>query len=270
MREADRGGVERQSGDRGVADGAMVKPSATAPTAVQGSGGTEGARRESAGAAAALPTSAAMAGAAPIGGAVEAPKSQGVAVQAEAPRNRVEGARAEDTSRVARVENLHPEDSTERAAGGSGPSARTETGAMAGGGAPAPVTGPVAVARVSPAPSASGVAAGAAAGRGGDVPRASVARPDLTPMTIGGTVISAPAPVYPQQARQLGLEGQVVIRATVNKAGAVTAMQVVNGPVLLQQSAQDAVRRRRYKPFLLRGEPVEFQTMVTLNYRLGK
>lgn len=273
---ADRGGAERQSGDRGVADGAMSKPSTAVPTAVLGSGGTGGGAKESAVAPPVLPASAAMSGAAPSG-AVEAPSNQVVAVQGEAaPRNRVEGARAEDPSRVARVENLHPEDSTERAAGGSGPSAHGETaglattGALAPTGTLAPRAGGPAAAKAPLGPSASaGVPVGAGGG-GRDVPRTTVGRPELTPVGTGGTVISAPSPIYPQQARQLGLEGQVVIRATVNRAGAVTGIQVINGPVLLQQSAQDAVRRRRYKPFLVRGEPVEFQTMVTLIYRLGK
>lgn len=276
-RGVDRGGAGPQSGgplmaNGGGANGGAGDPSTIAPTAVQGSGGTGGAgAKESAGVPPALPASAGMSGAAPSG-AVEAPKSQVVAVRGEAaPRNRVEGARAEDPSRVARGENLHPEDPTERAAGGNGTGGgggrgvSAETGAMTGG-APAPGTGGPAVARVSPAPSASG----GPAGGGRDVPRALAGRPEVTPGMVGGTVLSAPAPIYPQQARQLGLEGQVVIRATVNKAGAVTGMEVIKGPVLLQQSAQDAVRRRRYKPFLLRGEPVEFQTMVTLIYRLGK
>jgi len=274
------GSVRRPDGDRGVTDQATLKPSATAPAGVPAIG-TGQAVRDGAGVAAALPATSASsikpeAGAAVAApaGSTEVPKGQGVGAQAEAPKNRVEGARAEEPLRVARVENLHPEGSAERADGTSATSARVETATMATSGAPAPA--PVAVGPAmtkAPAPpSASMGATGAtgAAGGGLDVPRTTVGRPEMTPVGTGGTVLIAPSPIYPQQARQLGLEGQVVIRAMVNKAGAVTNVQVVNGPVLLQQSAQDAVRRRRYKPFLIRGEAVEFQTMVTLIYRLGR
>ncbi len=277
------GSVRRPDGDRGVTDQATHKPSATAPAGVPAIG-TGQAVRDGAGVAAALPATSASS-MKPVAGAptgsTEVPKGQVVGAQAEAPKNRVEGARAEEPSRVARVENLHPEGSAERADGASATPARVETAAMATSGAPAPAPAPVAVA-VGPAmtkapapPSASMGATGAtgatgAAGGGLDVPRTTAGRPEITPVGTGGTVLIAPSPIYPQQARQLGLEGQVVIRAMVNKAGAVTNVQVVNGPVLLQQSAQDAVRRRRYKPFLIRGEPVEFQTMVTLIYRLGR
>ncbi len=68
----------------------------------------------------------------------------------------------------------------------------------------------------------------------------------------------------------MNVQGAVVIRATVDKTGKVTSMQVVNGPMPLQQSAKEAVGRRRYKPFLLHGSPTEFQTLVTLNYKLAK
>ena len=262
--EASKG---RQSGDRGVLDAVTRKPSAAAPTEVQGDG-TAGGRKGSKDDQVAPPTRTVL-GTAPTG-SVDGLKSQGVEAQTDAPKNRVEGTRAEDTSRVARVENLHPDNLTDRPAAGSGPAAHVETAGLATAGGPASGTGgPVPTGAPAPASGSAGVPTAAATG-GGDVPRTTVGRPELKPAGTGGTVISGPAPIYPQQARQLGLEGQVVIRATVNKVGAVTGVQVVNGPVLLQQSAQDAVRRRRYKPFLLRGEPVEFQTMVTLNYRLGK
>lgn len=66
------------------------------------------------------------------------------------------------------------------------------------------------------------------------------------------------------------IQGTVVIRATVDKDGRVKDMQVVDGPVVLQQSAQDAVRRRQYKPFVSGGQPIEFQTLVMLNYKLAR
>ena len=38
---------------------------------------------------------------------------------------------------------------------------------------------------------------------------------------------------------------------------------------MLVQSALDAVRQWKYKPYILNGEPVEVDTTVTVNYNLS-
>lgn len=201
-------------------------------------------------------------------GTTDALKNAAVGAQGEVGKNRVEGARAEDPARGTRVENLHPDDSgTRPATVGGGMLARVETSAsspatLASSNAPAG-------AKATPSVSAESPSTGTPGG-GRDVPRASVGRPELTAATIGGTVISAPSPIYPQQTRQMRVEGNVTVRALVDKTGAVKGLQVVDGPGLLRQSAEEAVKRRRYKPLMLHGEAVEFQTMVTLNYKLAR
>ncbi len=210
-------------------------------------------------------------------------KKDDTSSQGESTNDRVAGARAADAPRPVRVENLHPEDATERTAGvGGGGATHLETASTtAKESAPvatgsAAVPGPAGASGASVSSAASGAAAPTrTAGAGGttvaaaDVPRMPAGRNELVP-TTGGTVLSAPAPIYPQQAMQMNVQGAVVIRATVDKTGKVTSMQVVNGPMPLQQSAKEAVGRRRYKPFLLHGSPTEFQTLVTLNYKLAK
>jgi len=199
---------------------------------------------------------------------------------AAAPQNRVEGARAEDTIRPPRVEDLHLQSADHPPAVGAGAPVHVEPPVLLaktpsavagrspeGGGSGAPV--PSGAAAASGAPVASGAPAGSgAAGAGGDIPRSTVSTPQLEASTAGGMVLYAPSPIYPQRARLFGIQGKVDIRATVDKKGFVRSMRVIDGPVLLQQSAQEAVLRRRYKPFILHGEATEFQTMVTINYRL--
>lgn len=170
------------------------------------------------------------------------------------PRNRVEGARAADVLPAPRIENLRPDEPVGKTATGDVPSAsaHVESAAIV---TEAPSPTPIEPVKADP---------------GADVPGAGAGKPTLMAPTTGGTVLVSPAPSYPQQARQMGLEGRVVVQATVDKEGKVKSAKVVKGPVLLHQSAQDAVMRRRYRPFLLHGEPSEFQTMVTLNYKLQK
>jgi TonB family protein len=77
------------------------------------------------------------------------------------------------------------------------------------------------------------------------------------------------APVYPPDAKAAGVSGTVVLQCTISKEGRVVNLNVVSGPALLQQSAIDAVRQWRYRPYLVNGEAVEVQTTVNLIFTLG-
>jgi len=43
---------------------------------------------------------------------------------------------------------------------------------------------------------------------------------------------------------------------------------VLSGPPLLIQSALDAVKQWRYRPYVLNGEPVEVETTITVMFSL--
>jgi len=82
----------------------------------------------------------------------------------------------------------------------------------------------------------------------------------------GGLLIQRTSPVYPQIAKEARISGTVVIQATISKTGAVTNPHAVSGPSMLQGPALDAVRRWRYRPYVLDGEPVEVQTTVSVTF----
>jgi TonB family protein len=93
------------------------------------------------------------------------------------------------------------------------------------------------------------------------------------PVKIGGNVkepklISSIAPVYPLTARSSGVQGDVVIDTTIDKSGNVVRMHVVSGPAMLRPSALESLRRWKYEPSKLDGEPVEVQMQVTIKFRL--
>jgi protein TonB len=75
-------------------------------------------------------------------------------------------------------------------------------------------------------------------------------------------------PTYPAPARASRIEGDVVIRATIDATGKVTNMQVVSGPKALQQAALDALRKWKYEPATLNGQPTSIQQEVTIRFRL--
>jgi periplasmic protein TonB len=45
-------------------------------------------------------------------------------------------------------------------------------------------------------------------------------------------------------------------------------MHVVSGPLMLRGSALDALKRWKYEPSSLNGEPVEVQMQITIKFRL--
>ena len=75
-------------------------------------------------------------------------------------------------------------------------------------------------------------------------------------------------PAYPPIAKANGIQGTVVLQATISRSGTIENLRVVSGPVMLQQAAMDAVKEWRYRPYLLNGEPVEVETTVNVVFKL--
>jgi TonB family protein len=124
-------------------------------------------------------------------------------------------------------------------------------------------------------PSAS--AAGASALPGITAPNAaSIPAPTMQPegpVKIGGNVkapklINSVAPIYPANARSSGVQGEVVVDTTIDKTGKVVKMHVVSGPLMLRESALDSLKRWKYEPSSLNGDPVEVQMQITIKFRL--
>jgi len=79
---------------------------------------------------------------------------------------------------------------------------------------------------------------------------------------------SAPAPVYPEQARAAGIEGDVVLKIIVGKDGHVQSVDVASGNPSLTDAAVEAAKARSYRVTLLNGERVEVSTLATVAFRL--
>jgi TonB family protein len=77
------------------------------------------------------------------------------------------------------------------------------------------------------------------------------------------------SPEYPEDARQAGVQGTVVLDAVVSAEGAVTQVKFVSGPKALSLAAIDAVRWWRYEPYLVNGQPATVETTVAVDFRLA-
>lgn len=84
-----------------------------------------------------------------------------------------------------------------------------------------------------------------------------------------GLLVKKVAPVYPPEARRAHIQGSVVMRAQINKAGDIVDLEVIDGPIELAVSAVNAVRQWKYRPYLLMGEPVTVETQIVVNYQLS-
>ena len=144
---------------------------------------------------------------------------------------------------------------------------------MVKGGA-APAKKNAAAAPDTPAPSLIGIAAPGSSGPPPDLGGTTdAAKPILQRLNVSqgvsqGLLIKKVNPVYPAAALRLHIEGAVQLMATVSKNGDIAQVQVLSGDRQLTGAAVDAVKRWKYKPYLLNGEPVEIQTQVTVSFKL--
>jgi periplasmic protein TonB len=87
---------------------------------------------------------------------------------------------------------------------------------------------------------------------------------------IAGNLVVKTVPQYPAIPKAAGIQGTVVLQATISRAGSIENLKVISGPPMLQQAAIDAVRTWRYKPYLLNGDPVEVETTISVVFNLGE
>jgi protein TonB len=81
-------------------------------------------------------------------------------------------------------------------------------------------------------------------------------------------LISRVEPVYSRFARDARLQGTVQISAAIGTDGVPRSLARVSGNSALADMAIEAVRKWRYQPALLNGQPTEAHTAITFNFQL--
>ena len=93
-------------------------------------------------------------------------------------------------------------------------------------------------------------------------------------MRVGGNVlapkkISGPDPVYTEVARRARIEGIVIIEAVIDRDGNVTEARVLKPLALgLSDAALDAVRKWKFRPGTMNGQPVAVYYNLTVTFRV--
>lgn len=84
-----------------------------------------------------------------------------------------------------------------------------------------------------------------------------------------GMLLRKIEPVYPFIATQARIQGQVVLKAIIDKNGDIQNLEAESGHPMLIPAAIAAVRQWHYRPYLLNGQPVEVETTITVTFTLA-
>ncbi len=91
----------------------------------------------------------------------------------------------------------------------------------------------------------------------------------LSPEEAEKLAIEKLAPRYPKIAESTKLQGTVKLSVSVSRTGVVVSVKSLSGHPFLIGAATEAVRKRRYKPYELNGQPTGFVTEVEIKFSAG-
>jgi TonB family protein len=83
-------------------------------------------------------------------------------------------------------------------------------------------------------------------------------------------IISRPVePNYPLLAKQMKVQGAVVLEALIGRDGNIQDLHILSGPPILSSAAREAVKQWRFKPYLQSGQAVETEARITVNFTIS-
>ncbi len=90
----------------------------------------------------------------------------------------------------------------------------------------------------------------------------------LSPNTA--QVVERPVePNYPMLAKQMKVQGSVILQALIGREGSIQDLRVLSGPAILSTAAMDAVKQWRFRPYFQAGVPVETEARITVNFTIS-
>jgi TonB family protein len=94
------------------------------------------------------------------------------------------------------------------------------------------------------------------------------------PLRVGGDLLKGPIlyhpnPAYPSAARNEGIQGFVVIGATINEDGTVQSVGVIDSSnSVFETPTMETIRLWKFKPTLLNAQPIATTATITVSYYL--
>ena len=92
---------------------------------------------------------------------------------------------------------------------------------------------------------------------------------DVAPEPVGGFEELQRAVVYPEIAREAGVEGTVLLKVLFSSQGEIIASRVVDGipEVGFNEAAQNAIYACKWKPGIYKGEPVSIRCDIPVRFK---
>jgi TonB family protein len=110
----------------------------------------------------------------------------------------------------------------------------------------------------------------AAAGIPAQVALAAAPKMTVAPATTNLEVLSKPPVQYTSEARQLKVQGDVVLRVTFTARGQVLVQCIVHGLGHgLDEEARRVAQQIRFRPATRNGQPVDLTTTITISFQLA-
>jgi protein TonB len=83
-------------------------------------------------------------------------------------------------------------------------------------------------------------------------------------------ILSRPVqPNYPLLAKEMKVQGAVVLEALIGRDGNIQDLHVLSGPTILSTAAREAVKQWRFRPYLQSGQAVETEARITVNFTIS-
>lgn len=93
-------------------------------------------------------------------------------------------------------------------------------------------------------------------------------RVSMSPAT--SEVVERPVePSYPVLAKQMKVQGSVILQALIGREGSIQDLRVLSGPAILSTAAMDAVRQWHFRPYYQSGQAIETEARITVNFTIS-
>ena len=89
---------------------------------------------------------------------------------------------------------------------------------------------------------------------------------EVAPDVAQALLVQRVEPEYPAEAEQQRIEGTVVLQAEISPEGRIQKLTLISGDPALAESAINAVKRWRYRPYTPDGRPVAMLTTITVHF----
>lgn len=83
---------------------------------------------------------------------------------------------------------------------------------------------------------------------------------------LNSLVVELETPRYSEMDRRLNVQGKITVNVILDKEGKIVKVETESGPNSLRKSAEEAVRRSKFKPATVNGQPVGASGYLVFNF----